>query len=160
MVSLLGIDFGEGVAYTRALHPSAGGPVWVIGTRKGVFNKLDIGEQRTKLLAELLRRFPKSVLRWKGAPPEGGDLGEFINRAPVTWGIPHKAPADRLRMILTPGEWVIYATPSGNHIVDDRLDIWDDRQRFWALSSVPDFFLGSRAGDGEWRFWIRPGLGG
>ena len=158
MVSLLGIEFGDGACHTAGFHPGAGGSLWHLKKRGSAFNKFDLPKQRVALLSELLQRFPRSLLRWKGTPTVSGDLSEMVTRASDTWEIPAKAPADRVHALVAPGEWLIYATRSGSPVEDDRLDVWNERKGLFVLSSRPEFFIGARVGDDPWIFWIRPGL--
>lgn len=144
-------------------HPGSGGAIWEIRKRGSAFSKVDVERQRVVLLARLLERFPGGMLRWKGTPPAPGnssDAEAFKHRAPHTWAIPKDATAEKLHALIAPGEWLIYATPKRTAIADEHLDVWGDLRRTLVLSTVPDFFIGARAGDDPWIFWIRPGLGG
>lgn len=158
MVSLLGIDFGDGACHTRNSHPAEGGAIWLIKQRGSAFSKVNVPAQRVALLHHLLQRFPKSLLRWKGTPPASGELAEMKTRAPQTWTIPARTAGEKIYALVEKGEWLVYGSKRGARIEDDRLDVWDERKGLFVLSPEPDYFIGSRVGDDPWIFWIRPDL--
>lgn len=159
MVSLLGIDFGDGACRVYRLNPSkAGGPIWHISRRGIGSNKLDLPKQRIALLAHLLRLYPRSLLNWKGTRPDTMPVQQFKELAPFTYRVPADADPVRLAEIVRPGEWLVYSTPNGAYVRPEYLDVWDDAKFSWMMTASVDFFIGSRAGDDPWIFWARAGI--